>query len=70
MAFWWVFQGDSYKRAKEGRYLWAPQQDRKGHRLFHWTNMTRVQIAGLRMKAILLMNATFASGQAAVGGLT
>src|SRR6266699_5694736 len=43
MAFWWVFQGDSYKRAKEGAYLWAPQQNRTGHRLFHWTNMTQVQ---------------------------
>ena len=43
MAFWWVFQGDSYKRAKAGAYLWAPQQNKTGQRLFHWTNMTRVQ---------------------------
>jgi hypothetical protein len=43
MAFWWVFQGDSYKRANEGQYLWAPQQNRIGHRLFHWTNMTAVR---------------------------
>ena len=43
MAFWWVFQGDSYKRAKAGAYLWAPQQNKDGHRLFHWTNMTNVQ---------------------------
>jgi putative restriction endonuclease len=43
MAFWWVFQGNSYKRAKAGGYLWAPQHNRTGHQLFHWSNMSRVQ---------------------------
>jgi putative restriction endonuclease len=43
MAFWWVFQGKSYERAKQGQYLWAPQQNNKGQTKFHWTNMTKVQ---------------------------
>src|SRR3954463_7315442 len=44
MAFWWVFQGDSYNRAKAGGYMWAPQKTSKGQQLFHWTNMKHVQI--------------------------
>jgi hypothetical protein len=43
MAFWWVFQGKSYDRAKQGHYLWAPQQDKSGQGKFHWTNMTKVR---------------------------
>ena len=61
MAFWWVFQGDSYKRAKEGAYLRAPQQNRTGHRLFHWTNMTQAQtgdviFSGYQQKVVAVLH--------------
>jgi putative restriction endonuclease len=42
MAFWWVFQGDSFQRSRAGQYLWAPQVTKTGKTLHHWSNMTRV----------------------------
>ncbi len=27
---WWVYQGESYRRAREGGYLWAPQRNQAG----------------------------------------
>lgn len=43
MGFWWVFQGESYKRALDGGYLWAPKVGARGQRQAYWTNMTRVR---------------------------
>ena len=37
---WWVNQGSSYQRAREGGYLWAPTQTRSGGTPFdYWRNM-------------------------------
>lgn len=43
MSYWWVFQGDSYRRASKGNYLWAPQVGSTGKPKEYWTNMTRVE---------------------------
>lgn len=37
--FWWVNQGDSYRRARAGAYLWAPILDRAGRTKSHWLTM-------------------------------
>lgn len=36
---WWVNQGSSYRRAREGGYLWAPERDKRGAQLAHWVAM-------------------------------
>jgi MoxR-like ATPase len=36
---WWVNQGASYKRAREGGYIWAPDRDKRGSELPHWKTM-------------------------------
>ena len=36
---WWVNQGASFSRAREGGYIWAPEKDKRGARLPHWTAM-------------------------------
>jgi hypothetical protein len=33
---WWVNQGDSFRRAREGGYLWAPLTDRAGRGKENW----------------------------------
>src|SRR5438309_1261847 len=43
MAFWLVYQGDSYARSRAGGYLWAPKRGRSNQRRQYWTNMTLVQ---------------------------
>ena len=43
MAVWWVFQGDSYERSREGGYLWAPLVDKAGHKKNHWEAVDRIQ---------------------------
>jgi MoxR-like ATPase len=41
-ASWWVNQGQSYSRARQDGYLWAPTQDRGGRRPTHWENITKL----------------------------
>jgi MoxR-like ATPase len=36
---WWVNQGASFRRAREGGHIWAPEKDKRGARLPHWTAM-------------------------------
>lgn len=43
MAFWIVFQGSSWKRAKQGGHLWAPHSNEAGQTLHYWRNMARVE---------------------------
>ncbi|MDB2073987.1 HNH endonuclease [Clostridium paraputrificum] len=43
MNYFIVFQNKSYKEEMKGGYLWAPQKTKKGHEIFHWTNMTKVK---------------------------
>ncbi|MCB0704284.1 MAG: HNH endonuclease [Saprospiraceae bacterium] len=41
--YFWVNQGKTYKEEKEGGYLWAPIRNKKGERVFHWENMTKLK---------------------------
>lgn len=43
MAFWIVFQGDSWKRARQGGHLWAPHANESGQTYHYWRNMARVE---------------------------
>jgi len=40
---WWVNQGSSYPRSREGGYIWAPILDSKGKALAHWTAMRHLR---------------------------
>jgi 5-methylcytosine-specific restriction protein B len=42
-SVWWVNQGDSFLRASEGGYLWAPKVDRKGRGRRDWDALTEVR---------------------------
>lgn len=42
MAVWWVFQGESYERSRDGGYLWAPLVDKSGHKKNHWESLSQV----------------------------
>ena len=42
-SFWWVNQGKSYQRGKDGGYIWAPQKNRRGATEFHWENVRNVR---------------------------
>lgn len=43
MAFWLVYQGTSWGRARAGGYLWAPKNGKIGQTPTHWSNMERVR---------------------------
>lgn len=43
MAFWLVYQGTSFERARKGGYLWAPKIGKNGQSQAYWTNMERVR---------------------------
>lgn len=43
MAFWIVYQGNSWKRARSGGYLWAPKRGKKQQTQAYWSNMERVR---------------------------
>ena len=40
---WWVNQGKSYERAREGGHIWAPKKNRRGTSEFHWENVKKVK---------------------------
>jgi hypothetical protein len=40
---WWVNQGASYQRAREGRFLWAPTVDKAGRTPKHWRTMLHLR---------------------------
>ena len=42
MAIWWVFQGDSYARSREGGYLWAPLLNKAGKKVSHWESVDKI----------------------------
>lgn len=42
MAFWIVYQGNSWDRARRGGYLWAPKVGKKGQTQEYWATMERV----------------------------
>lgn len=43
MAFWIVYQGNSWRRARAGGYLWAPKQREGGRTQVYWANMELVR---------------------------
>lgn len=43
MAYWIVYQGKSWERAREGGYLWAPKLSKNGQSYEYWRNMARVR---------------------------
>lgn len=43
MAFWIVYQGNTWKRAKAGGYLWASKRGKKLQTQEYWSNMARVR---------------------------
>ncbi|WP_324806377.1 HNH endonuclease signature motif containing protein [Sphingomonas sp. LY29] len=42
MAFWIVYQGNSWARARRGGYLWAPKVGKKGQTQAYWATMEQV----------------------------
>lgn len=44
---WWVNQGDSFRRSREGGYLWAPIADANGSGREHWAALQYVRIGDL-----------------------
>ena len=43
MAFWIVYQGTSWKRARAGGYLWAPKRGQRSQTQVYWSNMALVR---------------------------
>lgn len=43
MAYWWVNQNRTWVHERDGRYLWAPHEDKRGARLAHWETMDAVR---------------------------
>ena len=44
MAYWWVNQGNHYKKEREQGYLWAPQKTTLGRSRPDWDNMARLEV--------------------------
>ena len=42
MAYWIVYQGNSWGRARRGGYLWAPKVGKRGQTQAYWASMERV----------------------------
>ena len=51
MAFWLVYQGTSFERARKGGYLWAPKVGKNGQSQVYWSNMERVRPGDLIFSA-------------------
>lgn len=51
MAFWLVYQGTSFERARKGGYLWAPKTAKNGQTPAHWKSMARVRAGDLIFSA-------------------
>ena len=63
MAYWIVYQGNSWKRAASGGYLWAPKKNKKGQTRQYWKNMALVRAGDLIFSGV--DNALRAVSQAA-----
>lgn len=42
MNYFIVFQNKTYDEEKNGGYLWAPKRTASGKKIYHWSNMTKV----------------------------
>jgi 5-methylcytosine-specific restriction protein A len=48
MAFWWVYQGQTFDRAFTGGYLWAPRKTRAGKTgYYYWSNVGRCAVGDI-----------------------
>jgi len=47
MRFWWVNQGDSFEEARKLGALWAPLEDKAGHKQPSWETLDEVQVGDL-----------------------
>ena len=43
-SFWWVNQGETYARGRDGGFLWAPKLNKKGRPEHHWDSMDEVRV--------------------------
>lgn len=43
MSFWWVNQGDSFEEARKLGALWAPLEDKGGHKQPSWETLDNVK---------------------------
>jgi putative restriction endonuclease len=43
MAYWIVYQGNSFDRSRAGGYMWAPKVGKRGQTQAYWATMARVQ---------------------------
>jgi putative restriction endonuclease len=68
MAFWLVYQGTSWERARAGGYLWAPKLSKSGQTPVHWSNMERVRAGELIFSGV--NNALRAVSQAVLPAYT
>jgi MoxR-like ATPase len=44
---WWVNQGASYNRARDGGYIWAPLRDKSGSTPEHWRAMRSLRVGDI-----------------------
>lgn len=42
-SVWWVNQGATYAKERDGGFLWAPQLNKAGRPQYHWDTMDEVQ---------------------------
>jgi len=42
-SVWWVNQGATYAKERDGGFLWAPQLNKAGRSQYHWDTMDEVQ---------------------------
>jgi len=42
-SYWWVNQGRTYESERQGGFIWAPQKNKAGNALHHWTNVSKVK---------------------------
>jgi hypothetical protein len=40
---WWVNQGATYSKERDGQFIWAPMLDKAGRPQSHWDAMDRVE---------------------------
>lgn len=42
-SFWWVNQGATYTKERDGGFLWAPMRNKVGRPQYHWDTMDEVR---------------------------
>jgi MoxR-like ATPase len=47
LRVWWVNQGSSFRRARDGGYLWAPVLDKSGRTHDHWQAIKHLRVGDI-----------------------